>query len=65
MGQARKPRSFLLHLALMHSLVGGLLGVPLVNSAAAESSVFEGPVPRPSTVWVNHTRLDWPLDPMR
>src|SRR5688500_19456321 len=48
MGQARKPRSFLLHLALLHSLVGGLLGVPLVNSAAAEAAVFEGPVPRPA-----------------
>jgi hypothetical protein len=47
MRHSRKPRSFLLYLVLLHSLVGGLLVVPIVNSAAAESSVFEGPVPRP------------------
>ena len=47
MRHSRRPKRFLLDLALLHSLVGGLLGVPLVSSAAAGPSVFEGPVPRP------------------
>ena len=49
MRQTRKRRSFLLHAAVLNSLVGGLIAVPIVSSAAAGASVFEGPVPRPET----------------
>src|SRR5690348_14173251 len=47
MRQRRRPGSFVLHLAVLHSLLVGLLAVPAVTSAAAASPVFEGPVPRP------------------
>lgn len=43
-----KPKPFLLHLAVLHSLLVGLLSIPIAASAAT-SPVFEGPVPRPET----------------
>jgi hypothetical protein len=49
MGCARKRRSFLLHMAVLNSLVGGLVAVPIAGEAVAGTSVFEGPVPRPAT----------------
>ena len=37
----------MLHLAVLNSLLVGLFSVPIVTTASAEPSVFEGPVPRP------------------
>jgi hypothetical protein len=42
-----KPGSFVLHLAVLNSLLVGLFSVPIASAAAADSSAFEGPVPRP------------------
>ncbi len=43
-----EPKRFVLHLAVLNSLLVGLLSMPIAASAATDSTVFEGPVPRPA-----------------